>query len=664
MSFTHTQTRRVRTAGGYLARSITKTSSGTVEASVTVADGETDSPIFASVDPDSCQSFYLVSSEDVTVTTNDPNQSFDLVAGVPRLWDVDSAEEFFLTASVLVFYVTNASGADANIELRALHNVALGDTDVADLLAMLRSRGESLPVASFVPTQLAGLGLWLDPFDLESFTFAYAAEFIGDSHYLATADHADFDFAAAGKFSVEFWRNSNENQSNANQAQWAGVEGLDRCYAAQWNQDTSASWSISSGGSTLQGTRIRVLCATAADPDGSSATVSSTTDSSTPRDWSHCVVIFDMAGSPTVKVYLDGVLQTFAGGGTLPTAMLNSTATVALGLLGPTFWPGNHAQNRTRIYGNALTSGDVTLLYNAGLGHYHATNPATGEAGTLAEVALSFDDIRASWDLTEAEGVSRADSSGNGHTLAETGGTVTRAKLAMEWRDKSPNHFVFHPVSIKVGVNLAIPHFGAAMRYLSATIGSSPALRSIAGLHNLYCATPQPWDSATVDVLQTLRYAQIGGMESYSLTTADEGTATRYIMPGLNASGGDESQLRNRNDPTFNANWQSDNAFVEDTNYVNNWRLRDGLDSVGALNRLNGTVGSSIASGADHGYDEVLGRDNIGLACYVRSDGVSSGAPSADLYLGEQLVYDADISEANNQLAEEYLALWAAVALA
>ena len=121
------------------------------------------------------------------------------------------------------------------------------------------------------------------------------------------------------------------------------------------------------------------------------------------------------------------------------------------------------------------------------------------------------------------------------------------------------------------------------MRYVTGAVGTAPAFRSYAGLHNLYCQVLQPFGTATVDFFQTVRYAQIGSLESYTFMSADEGTDTRYIGMGVNVSGGDLAQLRNRDDSqSFTGQWASDGVLLDDTAYVVNWRLVDGLDAMGS----------------------------------------------------------------------------------
>ncbi len=140
-------------------------------------------------------------------------------------------------------------------------------------------------------------------------------------------------------------------------------------------------------------------------------------------------------------------------------------------------------KNRTaRLSNRRFTAAEALLHFNNGLGHYHSRNPATGEDGTLRDVPGGTMRLAASWDLTELSGT-RADSSGNGRHLSETGGSVVSSKLVMEARDAGPRGYRMYPVRQgAAGSALSKPHFCAAMRYVTGAVGSAPAFRSYAGI--------------------------------------------------------------------------------------------------------------------------------------------------------------------------------------
>lgn len=123
--FEHIITESVRSPSGTLARSQTYAASGEQNFSESVPTGQTDFDITAAIDVSAVKSFYLVSSQDVLVQTNDgttPDNDFTLEAGVPLVWNEDSYEDFELTVDVTMFYITNASGATATIQLRCVQD--------------------------------------------------------------------------------------------------------------------------------------------------------------------------------------------------------------------------------------------------------------------------------------------------------------------------------------------------------------------------------------------------------------------------------------------------------------------------------------------------------------------------------------------------------------
>lgn len=125
MSFTHTVTNAIRTPSGTLTKSLTYSASGEANASESVANGQTDFDIVIAIAVAEVESFEIVSSQDVLVQTNDggsPDDSLTLEAGVPYIWNTNSYEAFALTADVTVFYITNASGSTAQVEIRCIQD--------------------------------------------------------------------------------------------------------------------------------------------------------------------------------------------------------------------------------------------------------------------------------------------------------------------------------------------------------------------------------------------------------------------------------------------------------------------------------------------------------------------------------------------------------------
>jgi hypothetical protein len=69
------------------------------------------------------QAVFILSDQDVTVKVNDwstPEPQLDLKAGKPYVWDAESYFANLLTEDITVLYVTNDSGAAANLVIEAV----------------------------------------------------------------------------------------------------------------------------------------------------------------------------------------------------------------------------------------------------------------------------------------------------------------------------------------------------------------------------------------------------------------------------------------------------------------------------------------------------------------------------------------------------------------
>ena len=88
-----------------------------------VADSQTDFEITVALDVSAVKCFALVSSETVTLETNDgttPANTLSLVADKMYQWDTDAYDAFLLDTDVTSVFITNASGAAALINMWAL----------------------------------------------------------------------------------------------------------------------------------------------------------------------------------------------------------------------------------------------------------------------------------------------------------------------------------------------------------------------------------------------------------------------------------------------------------------------------------------------------------------------------------------------------------------
>lgn len=125
--FTHTLTYRWQGPGK--ARSIEdqveQTGSAQLSIDEDIADGQTDVEIACVLDVSEIKALYIVSSQDITLETNNgasPTDSLSLKADEPVMWHADSLEANLLTTDVTALFVTNASGASANLQIECLYD--------------------------------------------------------------------------------------------------------------------------------------------------------------------------------------------------------------------------------------------------------------------------------------------------------------------------------------------------------------------------------------------------------------------------------------------------------------------------------------------------------------------------------------------------------------
>lgn len=95
-----------------------------------VVDGAAGLSIVATLDVSALKLLYLISDQALTVKTNDngsPNNTFTLAANVPFAWVEGGAAlrdtaGALVTVDVATLKVTNASGNDATLKVRALYD--------------------------------------------------------------------------------------------------------------------------------------------------------------------------------------------------------------------------------------------------------------------------------------------------------------------------------------------------------------------------------------------------------------------------------------------------------------------------------------------------------------------------------------------------------------
>ena len=131
----------------------------------------------------------------------------------------------------------------------------------------------------------------------------------------------------------------------------------------------------------------------------------------------HIVVTCDRDGTP--HIYVDGVDQTLSSS-TVTASNINNTGAFNVGAYDAATLFMNGAIDSLGIWtgGRLLTQAEVTWLYNSGSGRIY-----DDIANAADPVAVGLNDayLKAWWDLGEADGATRADSTANNNDLTPTG---------------------------------------------------------------------------------------------------------------------------------------------------------------------------------------------------------------------------------------------------
>lgn len=109
--------------GGTQSNSISETGTAYLEVAEPVANSETDYEIICAIDVSEIALLYIVSDQDVTLETNSGSEADDtlaLKANEPAVWHTNSVHACPLGTDVTSVFITNASGAVANVKIRVL----------------------------------------------------------------------------------------------------------------------------------------------------------------------------------------------------------------------------------------------------------------------------------------------------------------------------------------------------------------------------------------------------------------------------------------------------------------------------------------------------------------------------------------------------------------
>lgn len=122
----HSHILRITGPGADRTKTITVTGSGSQSLDEDIANGQTNKRIEFTLDVSALKSIWICSDQDVTLETNDgttPADTIALQAGVPYMWHSDSYDACLLTTDITALFITNASGASANLTIEALTDV-------------------------------------------------------------------------------------------------------------------------------------------------------------------------------------------------------------------------------------------------------------------------------------------------------------------------------------------------------------------------------------------------------------------------------------------------------------------------------------------------------------------------------------------------------------
>lgn len=125
MAFTHAVTTQWEQSNNSLSYRTEITADTEKNVSLSVPDSTTDDQVSLAIDVSALKSIVIASDQDITVETNSgsvPDDSFTILANNPLVWNNDSPlpNPFASAVDVTDLYITNASGADAAVEVRTL----------------------------------------------------------------------------------------------------------------------------------------------------------------------------------------------------------------------------------------------------------------------------------------------------------------------------------------------------------------------------------------------------------------------------------------------------------------------------------------------------------------------------------------------------------------
>lgn len=112
---------------GDVLGNVSLTDEGYLQTDVSIANGQTAKRVGVAIDVSALKAVLLKSDQAIVISTNDaaggsPDQTLTLAAGVPFFWQVNSGITNPLTVDITDFYIANASGSTATLQIRVLQD--------------------------------------------------------------------------------------------------------------------------------------------------------------------------------------------------------------------------------------------------------------------------------------------------------------------------------------------------------------------------------------------------------------------------------------------------------------------------------------------------------------------------------------------------------------
>lgn len=189
-----------------------------------------------------------------------------------------------------------------------------------------------------------------------------AASFLAsNSEFLSKTDDADFGFTTAMSLSIWVYRDSVD---------------VNRTIVGKWTYQTDGGFVLQSAeaasGAFTAGD-LTMIIATSPTDDSTGCLMHFEDANQLASTWYHLVIVFDgsLSGDANrLKIYQNGVALTLtAVQGAVPASMIADTADFNFGKFGGSvtrYWNGR--MDEGGLWNRALTSGEVSALYNSGSG--------------------------------------------------------------------------------------------------------------------------------------------------------------------------------------------------------------------------------------------------------------------------------------------------------